>query len=147
MSYIVPLGVWFGAGKVCVSCVADHLPKRHTSRIAKAMKTCPAAKWYWRALNPKRSNGLLKLSSSNFFSILVQEHLTPRCACAARGNCQVCSYQPWHRKSLGSYQGWEECDSMSYPSATILESGLYQASFNSSLEGLTKTILPNKVFK
>ena len=36
--------------------------------FAKATKTCPAAKWYWRPLNSKRSLPVLKWTSeSDFF--------------------------------------------------------------------------------
>ena len=65
-----PKGVWFGAGNVCVSGVVDVLPKQYVTGFAKAMKTFPAAKRYWRPLNSKRSLPVLKWTSESeyFFS-------------------------------------------------------------------------------
>ena len=71
--------------------------------FAKATKTCPATKRYWRPLNSKRSLPVLKWTSESeyflSFKIFLQtlyiiyyiiqsksDHLTPRCACAARDN-------------------------------------------------------------
>ena len=40
-------------------------PNGTLAGFAKAMKTCPAAKWYWRALNSKRSLPVLKWTSES----------------------------------------------------------------------------------
>ena len=40
-------------------------PKGTLAGFAKATKTCPAAKWYWRPLNLKRSLPVLKWSSES----------------------------------------------------------------------------------
>ena len=37
--------------------------------FAKATKTCPAAKWYWRPLNSKRSLPVLKWTSKSEYSL------------------------------------------------------------------------------
>ena len=42
--YLLPKGVWFGAGKVCVSGVADALPKRYTNRICEGHEDLPSCK-------------------------------------------------------------------------------------------------------
>ena len=80
-------GVLFRTGNVCVSGVVDPLPNRCTNRICEGH---PAAKRYWRPLNSKRSLPVLKWTSeSEYFLQTLQSksnHLTPRCACAARGN-------------------------------------------------------------
>ena len=34
--------------------------ERQTSRICEGREACPAAKWYWRPLNSKRSLSVLK---------------------------------------------------------------------------------------
>ena len=72
---------------VCVYGVIDTSPKRYTN------KTCPAAKWYWRPLNSKRSIPVLKWTSKSELSFKnyipfqsKSNHLTPCCACVARGN-------------------------------------------------------------
>ena len=78
-------------------------PNGTLAGFAKATKTCPAAKWYWRPLNSKRSLPVLKWTSKCEYSLSSQSlfadnyiytiyldamsnHLTPRCACAVRGN-------------------------------------------------------------
>ena len=41
---LLPYGVWFGASNVCVSGVADPLPKRHTSRICEGHEDLSSCK-------------------------------------------------------------------------------------------------------
>ena len=43
--------MWFGAGNVYVSGVADCYPNGTLVGFAKATMTGQAAKWYWRPLN------------------------------------------------------------------------------------------------
>ena len=75
-AYLVPLGVWFGAGNICVYCVADPLPKWHTSRICEGHEDFPSCKVVLEANKfkekPSESEYFL---SFNFFSSesLVQE--------------------------------------------------------------------------
>ena len=40
-------------------------PNGTLAGFAKATKTCPAAKWYWRPLNSKRSIPVLKWTSKS----------------------------------------------------------------------------------
>ena len=40
-------------------------PNGTLAGFAKATKTCPAAKWYWRPLNSKRSLPVLKWTSKS----------------------------------------------------------------------------------
>ena len=82
-------------------------PNDTLTGFAKATKTCPAAKQYWRPLNSKRSLPVLKWTSESEFFFEFQKifgtilyiiqsksnHLTPRCACAARGNDPTIAYQ------------------------------------------------------
>ena len=44
-------------------------PNGTLAGFAKATKTCPAAKWYWRPLNPKRSLPVLKWTSKSEYSL------------------------------------------------------------------------------
>ena len=44
-------------------------PNGTLAGFAKATKTCPAAKWYWRQLNSKRSLPVLKWTSKSEFSL------------------------------------------------------------------------------
>ena len=89
------------AGNVFVFLVLPMLyPNDTLSGFAKATKTCPAVKQYWRPLNSKRSLPVLKwISESDEFKFFFADtiysyyiiqsksnHLTPRCACTARGN-------------------------------------------------------------
>ena len=39
--------------------------ERQTSRICEGREACPAAKWYWRPLNSKRSLPVLKWTSES----------------------------------------------------------------------------------
>ena len=53
-------------------------PNDTLTGFAKATKTCPAAKWYWRPLNSKRSLPVLKWTSESeyflsFLQIYIQE--------------------------------------------------------------------------
>ena len=41
---LLPKGVWFGAGNVCVSGVVDALPKRYTNRICEGHEDLPSCK-------------------------------------------------------------------------------------------------------
>ena len=71
-------------------------PNGTLAGFAKATKTCPAAKWYWRPLNSKRSLPVLKWTSKSEYSLsfkflfadnyinpiyldAMSNHLTPRC--------------------------------------------------------------------
>ena len=42
-------------------------PNGTLARFAKTTKTCPAAKWYWRPLNSKRSLPVLKWTYESIF--------------------------------------------------------------------------------
>ena len=44
-------------------------PNGTLAGFAKATKTCPAAKWYWRPLNSKRSLPVLKWTSKSEYSL------------------------------------------------------------------------------
>ena len=44
-------------------------PNGTLAGFAKATKTCPAAKWYWRPLNSKRSLPVLKWISKSEYSL------------------------------------------------------------------------------
>ena len=39
---LLPKGVWFGSGNVCVSGVADALPNRYTNRICEGHEDLPS---------------------------------------------------------------------------------------------------------
>ena len=47
-----------------------HYPNDTLAGFVKAMKTCPAAKRYWRSLNSKRSLPMLKWTSDTFYDVM-----------------------------------------------------------------------------
>ena len=63
-------------------------PNGTLAGFAKATKTCPAAKWYWRSLNSKRSLPVLKWSSESeyflSFNFFLQIYYILGCAPIAR---------------------------------------------------------------
>ena len=60
------VGVWFGAGAMCVFLALVILyPNDRLSGFAMATKTCQAAKLYQRPLNSMRSLSVLKQTSES----------------------------------------------------------------------------------
>ena len=57
--------MWFGAGNVVFLVLSMLYPNDTVTGFAKATKTCPAAKLYWRPLNSKRSLPVLKRTSES----------------------------------------------------------------------------------
>ena len=72
--------MWFGAGNVCVSGVGDALPKQHTGRICEGHEDLSSCKVVLEAIKFEEKPSCVKMDFSK------SNHLTPRCACAARGN-------------------------------------------------------------
>ena len=75
--------MWFGAGNVCVSCVADPLPKWHTSRICEGHEDFSSFKVVLRAIKFEEKPSCVKgarylliihevLVAMDFFSAGVQ---------------------------------------------------------------------------
>ena len=52
-------------------------PNGTLAGFAKAMKTCPAAKWYWRPLKSKRSLPVLKWTSESEYFLSFKIFLIP----------------------------------------------------------------------
>ena len=63
--YLLPKEVWFSAGNIVFLVLSMLYPNDTLTGFAKATKTCPAAKRYWRPLNLKRSLPVLKWTSES----------------------------------------------------------------------------------
>ena len=99
---------------VCVFGFADPLPKYQTNRGPEDFSSCYVM--FWRPLNSKRSLPVLKWTSESeyferykkfqiFFCRKYQSksnHITPRCACTARGNYQPTWQQQMSTKAIAS---------------------------------------------
>ena len=72
---MLPKGVWFRAGNVCVSGVVDALPKRYTNRICEGHEDLPSYKAVLEAIKFEEKpscvkNKLLKVSEFQIFFFL-----------------------------------------------------------------------------
>ena len=64
---MLPKGVWFRAGNVCVSGVVDALPKRYTNRICEGHEDLPSYKVVLEAIKfEEKPSCLLKVSIFEF---------------------------------------------------------------------------------